>query len=31
VNHTIVKVLDLFGLHLDGLIARWGDLTEFDG
>lgn len=23
VDHTIVKVLDLFGLHIEGLIRRW--------
>lgn len=26
VDHTIVKVLDLFGLHVEGLIDRWGGL-----
>lgn len=26
VDHTIVKVLDLFGLHVDGLIERWEGL-----
>lgn len=26
VNHTIVKVLDLFDLHVEGLIARWEGL-----
>lgn len=26
VDHTVVKVLDLFGLHADGLIDRWEGL-----
>jgi 4-hydroxy-3-polyprenylbenzoate decarboxylase len=26
VNHTIVKTLDLFGLHAEGLIERWTGL-----
>lgn len=26
VNHTIIKTLDLFGLHVDGVIDRWAGL-----
>ena len=26
VDHTVVKILDLFGLHAEGLIARWAGL-----
>jgi 4-hydroxy-3-polyprenylbenzoate decarboxylase len=26
VDHTVVKVLDLFGLHTEGLIERWAGL-----
>jgi 3-polyprenyl-4-hydroxybenzoate decarboxylase len=28
VDHTVVKVLDLFGLHVEGLIARWAGLPD---
>ena len=26
VDHTVVKVLDLLGMHAEGVIERWGGL-----